>query len=198
MLTRLGHFTVRRRRLVLSFTVLFMLVGAVIGTRAFGVLEGGGFEDPSSESARAGDALDRDFDTGEYDLVLVATAAGGDVDAPGAVAAGDALAAKVAAVPGVQEVASYWSLARPPTLRSDSGDRAMVLVRIDDSEEAAEDVVDGVRDAVDGEQGGLIVAVGGGEAVSADITSTIEDDLGRAERSPSRSRSSCSCSCSAA
>ena len=33
MLTRLGHFTVRRRRLVLSFTVLFMLVGAVIGTR---------------------------------------------------------------------------------------------------------------------------------------------------------------------
>ncbi len=181
MLTRLGHFTVRRRRLVLSFTVLFMLVGAVIGTRVFGVLEGGGFEDPSSESARAGDALDRDFDTGEYDLVLVATAAGGDVDAPGAVAAGEALAAKVAAVPGVQEVASYWSLARPPTLRSDSGDRAMVLVRIDDSEEAAEDVVDGVRDAVDGEQGGLIVAVGGGEAVSADITSTIEGDLGRAE-----------------
>ena len=181
MLTRLGHFTVRRRRLVLSFTVLFMLVGAVIGTRAFGVLEGGGFEDPSSESARAGDALDRDFDTGEYDLVLVATAAGGDVDAPGAVAAGEALAAKVAAVPGVQEVASYWSLARPPTLRSDSGDRAMVLVRIDDSEEAAEDIVDGVRDAVDGDQGGLTVGVGGGEAVSADITSTIEGDLGRAE-----------------
>ena len=82
MLTRLGHFTVRRRRLVLSLTVLFMLVGAVIGTRAFGVLEGGGFEDPSSESARAGDALDRDFGTGEYDLVLVATAAAGDVDAP--------------------------------------------------------------------------------------------------------------------
>ena len=181
MLTRLGHFTVRRRRLVLSFTVLFMLVGAVIGTRAFGVLEGGGFEDPSSESARAGDALDREFGTGEYDLVLVATAAAGDVDSPGAVAAGEALAAKVAAVPGVQEVASYWSLERPPTLRSDSGDRAMVLVRVDDSDEAAEDIVAGVRDAVEGDQGGLTVGVGGGEAVSADVTSTIEGDLGRAE-----------------
>ena len=40
MLTRLGRFTVRRRRLVLSLTVLFMIIGAVIGTRAFGVLEG--------------------------------------------------------------------------------------------------------------------------------------------------------------
>ena len=53
MLTRLGRFTVRRHRLVLSLTVLFMIVAAVLGTRAFGVLQDDGFADPSSESARA-------------------------------------------------------------------------------------------------------------------------------------------------
>ena len=51
MLTRLGHVTVRRRRLVLSFTALFMVVAAVLGTRAFGVLTDGGFQDPGAQSA---------------------------------------------------------------------------------------------------------------------------------------------------
>ena len=58
MLTRLGRFTVRRHRLVLSLTVLFMIAAAVVGTRAFGVLQDEGFADPSSESAHAADVLD--------------------------------------------------------------------------------------------------------------------------------------------
>ena len=53
MLTSLGRFTVRRHRLVLSMTVLFMIVAAVLGTRAFGVLEDEGFADPGAESSRA-------------------------------------------------------------------------------------------------------------------------------------------------
>jgi RND superfamily putative drug exporter len=132
MLTALGKFTVRRRRLVLSFTVLFMVVAGVLGTRAFGVLEGGGFEDPASESERASEALARDFQTSEPDLVLVATAAGGDVDAPAAQAAGAELAEHVSTVDGVTEVSSYWSLGRPPPLHNANGDAALVLVRIDD------------------------------------------------------------------
>ena len=97
MLTRLGRFTVRRRRLVLSFTVLFMVVAAVIGTRAFGVLAGRRVRGSLARRAPGPTtpSIAR-FDTGEHDLVLVVTASAGDVDAPGAVAAGDALAAKVA------------------------------------------------------------------------------------------------------
>ena len=193
MLTALGKFTVRRRRLVLSFTVLFMVVAGVLGTRAFGVLEGGGFEDPASESERASEALARDFQTSEPDLVLVATAAGGDVDAPAAEAAGAELAERVATVDGVTEVSSYWSLGSPPPLRNANGDAALVLVRIDDDEAPAEEIVADVREAVEGDAiAGLDVAVGGSEAVFADVTETIEGDLGRAEASPSRSRC-CSC-----
>jgi RND superfamily putative drug exporter len=182
MLTALGKFTVRRRRLVLSFTVLFMVVAGVLGTRAFGVLEGGGFEDPASESERASDALARDFQTSEPDLVLVATASGGDVDAPAAQAAGAELAERVSTVDGVTEVSSYWSLGSPPPLHNATGDAALVLVRIDDDEAPAEEIVADVRDAVEADAiAGLDVAVGGSEAVFADVTETIEGDLGRAE-----------------
>ena len=182
MLTALGKFTVRRRRLVLSFTVLFMVVAGVLGTRAFGVLEGGGFEDPASESERASEALARDFQTSEPDLVLVATAAGGDVDAPAAQAAGAELAERVSTVDGVTEVSSYWSLGRPPPLHNANGDAALVLVRIDDDEAPAEEIVADVRETVEGDAiAGLDVAVGGSEAVFADVTETIEGDLGRAE-----------------
>ena len=181
MLTRLGRFTVRRRRLVLSFTVLFMVAAAVLGTRAFGVLEGGGLEDPSSESEQASEALGRDFDSGDADLVLVATAAGGNVDAPAANAAGASLAERVAGVADVTEVSSYWSLGAPPSLRSTGGDMALVLVEIDDSDYDAEEIVADVRDVVAGDQRGLTVGVGGGEAVSVDITDTVEGDLARAE-----------------
>ncbi|MGI9053719.1 MAG: MMPL family transporter, partial [Ilumatobacteraceae bacterium] len=180
MLTRLGRFTVRRRRLVLSFTVLFMVVAAVLGTRAFGVLEDGGFEDPASESARADEILGRDFDSGGADLVLVATAADGEVDAPAAQAAGAELAERVGAVEGVAEVTSYWSIGSPPTLRSTDGDAAILFVQIDDEADA---VVADVRVAVadPAAQGGLTVGVGGGEAVGDDIGTTIEGDLARAE-----------------
>ena len=119
---------------------------------------------------------------GEPDLVLVATAAGGDVDAPAAQAAGAELAERVSAVDGVTEVSSYWSLGSPPPLRSADGDAALVLVRIDDDEAPAEEIVADVRDVVEGDAiAGLDVGVGGSEAVFADVTETIEGDLGRAE-----------------
>ncbi len=180
MLTRLGRFTVRRRRLVLSFTALFVVVAAVLGTRAFGVLEDGGFEDPASESARADEILGRDFDSGGADLVLVATAAGGSVDAPAAEAAGVELAGRIAAVDGVTDVTSYWSLGAPPPLRSADGGAAIVLVQIDDD---ADTVVADVRAVVADPlaDGALTVGVGGGEAVGEDIATTIEGDLARAE-----------------
>jgi putative drug exporter of the RND superfamily len=53
MFTRIGHFTVRRRRLVLALTVLFVLAAGAGGAGTFGALEDEGFDDPGSESSRA-------------------------------------------------------------------------------------------------------------------------------------------------
>jgi RND superfamily putative drug exporter len=181
MLTRLGWFTVRRRRLVLSLTVLFMIVAGVLGSGAFGVLQTEGFDDPSAESTRAAELLDEHFGGGEPNVVLVATADGANVDDADVASAGADLAARLDAIEGVEQVVSYWSLGGAEPLRSTDGDTALVLARITGDADEVEERLALVSDEVSGAQGPFTVLIGGQEAVFADVGHTIEGDLLRAE-----------------
>ena len=181
MLTRLGHVTVRHRRLVLSLTVLFVVVAAVLGTRAFGVLQDDGFEDPSSESARAGRIIEHVGGSGDQ-VVVVATAADGDVDSPASSTAGTLLTDRLAAVDGVSSVVSYWADGRPAGLRDEGGGAALVVVEADPAvdEGAVFGAVDDVADEVSA-AGALDVGLGGGMALDEAFERVIESDLARAE-----------------
>jgi putative drug exporter of the RND superfamily len=180
MLTRLAQLIVRRRRIVLAFSALFLIAAAYLGSGAFGVLEDGGFEDPAAESTRAADALESRFDTGAPNLVLLAHSSTGDVDDPQAAADGAALTAALAEWRGITEVESYWSLGGAPALRSTDGQDALVLAHVTgDVDEDA--IVEDVREALGGTQGVLDVEVGGEAAVDSEITTNVESSLGRAE-----------------
>jgi RND superfamily putative drug exporter len=180
VLTRLAHFTVRRRRLVLAFSALFVFAAVAIGSGAFGVLEDGGFEDPNAESTRAEDVLDERFgDDGAPALVLLARTSTGSVDDPEAVADGTALTDALAGIDGIGDVESYWSLGKAPPLRSSEGNEALVLARITGEDEDV--IVADVDDALGGRQGVLDVRLGGPEAIDSEITSSVESSLGRAE-----------------
>lgn len=181
MLTRLATFTVRRKRWVLSFTALFIIVAVVFGTGAFGVLKTEGFDDPSSESARADALLEERFEGGEPNIVLVLTAETRDIDEPSLVADGAAIVQRLGEVDGVTEVVSYWSLGNAPPLRSSDGDTALVLARLVGDEEFVEDQLAVIDERFSGTQGGFRVLLGGSDAVFADIGHTIEGDLVRAE-----------------
>ncbi len=178
MLTRLAWLIVRRRRLVLVVSSVFLLAAGALGSGAFGVLEDGGFEDPDAESTRAADALEGHFDAGAPNLVLLTRSSTGDVDDPLAIVDGTTLTDVLAEQPGVSEVVSYWSLGGAPALRSDDGDEALVLARVTGDEDA---VIEDLRDTIGGAQGVLDVKIGGGEAVENEITSTVESSLGKAE-----------------
>ncbi|HEY4397989.1 MAG TPA: hypothetical protein VGO28_09975, partial [Acidimicrobiia bacterium] len=67
MLTRLGRFTVVRRKLVLAGTALFFVLAVTLGGGVASHLTSGGFTDPDSESSRAADAVKRDFGKQEPD-----------------------------------------------------------------------------------------------------------------------------------
>src|SRR5262249_51890657 len=101
MLDRLGHFTVRHRKVVLVGTVVFFVAAAVLGGRVASRLSSGGFEDPSSESSRAGDAIEQEFGKQQPDLILLVTAKEGTVDDPDVAAAGRALTARLGSERGV-------------------------------------------------------------------------------------------------
>jgi RND superfamily putative drug exporter len=181
MLTRLGRFTVRRRRLVLSLTALFVVAAAVFGTRAFGVLQGGGFDDPSSESARAASLVGHRFADTDPDVVLVVRGRHAGVDDPAVRDAAATVVATARQVPGVDNVASYWEAGSSKEMRSDDGRAALVLVNASGDDDAVEDTVDALRAVADRAPPAVSVAVGGSEASDLDITSTVQEDLGRAE-----------------
>ncbi|MET1003083.1 MAG: hypothetical protein ABWZ15_14845 [Acidimicrobiia bacterium] len=129
MFTRLGHLTVRRRTAILVLTVLFVLLAGGLGSGVFDKLQGGGFDDPNSESSRAEDLLAESFGQGDPNLVLLVTANDGDVDSATSTAAGEGIATQLATIEGVGSVGSYWGLGSPPPLRSVDGDRARVRPR---------------------------------------------------------------------
>ncbi len=145
MLQRLGDMLVRRRWWVLGVTLIFVGVAGWLGGGVAQELTGGGFEDPNAESARAAAALEEVFETGDPNVVLLVTAADGDVDDPAVAEAGMALTSALSQIEGVTDVASYWALGSAPPLRSNDGSQALVLARMDEDDEA---VADSVRDLV--------------------------------------------------
>jgi putative drug exporter of the RND superfamily len=181
MFTALGRLVARRTRLVLFASLVAFVVTVILGGGVFGSLSSGGFEDPSSDSARASQLLDDEFDAGAPNLLLVVTADGGDVDSPQAVAAGTALSEDLAAVEGIGDVASYWQLGSPPSLRSGDGSSAMVLAQATGEDEVADATVKRVRDQFGGGNGPLDVEIGGQAAIGEALGTGLKEDLTLAE-----------------
>jgi putative drug exporter of the RND superfamily len=181
MLTRLGWFTVRRRKWVLSLTALFVVFAGVFGTRAFGVLQEGGFDDTSSESYEAQQLLVDRFGGGEPNLVLVVSADSGNVDDAGVGAAAEQLTSELQSLDGVAQVGSYWNMGQPDSLRSNDGASALVVATVVGDEEVVAESVEEATDTLAGDRGVIDVKIGGREAVNADIGRTIEGDLFLAE-----------------
>ncbi len=186
MFTRIGQLTVRHRRRVLLLSVAMLLLAAVVGGEVFGMLAGGGFDDPDSESVRATELLEREFGTGDPDLVLVVSAIDGTVgsiDDPDVAAEGEAIIAELTATEGTDDVIGYWSGGRPGSLASASKDRAMVLLRVPGDQDDPErtERIETIIEEYDTTRGPVRVQVGGPDRVFEQISATIESDLARAE-----------------
>src|ERR687891_586283 len=180
---RFARLPTRHARAVVIAAVLVFAVAGAIGGGVADHLTSGGFEDPSSESERADEALAERFDTGVPNLLLLVTAPGGDVDDPAVAAAGQALTEELAAEEGVADVVSYWSEGNASPLRNDDGSRALVVARVEGNDDQVEDRVTELapryeRTAADG---GVDVEVGGFAEVFHEVGDTIEEDLVRAE-----------------
>ena len=178
---RLGQFLVARRRWVLVVGLLAVVAAGMFGADVASKLSNGGFEDPSSDGAKATAILDDHFGAGEPNVILLVRADGTSVDDPAVAAAGQNVTDRLAAADGVSDVVSYWSLGSPPPLRADDSSSALVLGRINGSEDEIRDSVDTIRDELTFDDGTINVGVSGREAVFAEMGETIEKDLALAE-----------------
>ncbi|WP_434587348.1 MMPL family transporter [Streptomyces sp. A5-4] len=180
MFERIAELAIRRSRLVLVVAVVVVALMGALGAGAFGKLLGGGFDDPASQSTRAGEAIDEKFG-GETNLVLLVRAPDGRIDAPAARRSGQSLVADLRKEKDLANVVSYWD-ADSPGLRSRDGRAAMVLAHVKGDETQQRKSVQDILDVYTGKsRGGLTVQAGGGAAVGGDMSQQVVDDLVLAE-----------------
>ena len=180
---RLARFVILRRWIVIAVAAFVVIAAGLFGAGVADRLSLGGFGDPSSESERALEILDEEFPSSTPDLVLVVTAAGGDVDDPGVVEVGEALTEDLAAEPGVTAALSHWSigLGELSPLRSEDGTQALVFATLEGDESDVVHLSGELSETYSGERDGItVVATGRGE-VTRQVSEQSEEDLQRAE-----------------
>ena len=185
MFARLGTIVVRFRILVLAATAVFVIVAGGVGAAGvFGVLEGGGFDDPGSESTRGGRTARRALRVRPAEPRPHGHRRRRHRRRPGHGDRGHRLTERLAADPSVEQVVSYWSLG-PAAAAAQRGRHPRPRVRPGRRRSRGRgraDPRDGRTDV--GRRAGdtpITVEVGGAEAVFADITTQVEGDLARAE-----------------
>lgn len=180
MFERIAELVIRRPRLILVIAVVTVALMGVAGAGAFGKLLEGGYEDPASQSTRAGKVIGEKFG-GETNLVLLVRPSEGRVDTPTAERNGRALVADLRKERQLENVISYWD-AQNPDLRSKDGREALVLAHVkgDETEQGknAKAVIDTYTGAFND---GLTVRAGGGAAVGDEMGTQVGDDLILAE-----------------
>ncbi|HZQ27655.1 MAG TPA: MMPL family transporter [Acidimicrobiales bacterium] len=181
MLGRLAERVVARRKAVLVAAVLLIVACGAIGGDVAKHLSTGGFDDPDAESYKADQALLRQFQGGQPNVVLLVTAHQGGVDAPDVAAAGRAITQELAGEPDVPAAVSYWSLGAVPPLRSKDGRQALVLARVSGSADHVSKRMKTLTPKYTRTAGAVTVQVGGFAEVFRQVGTTIQKDLAKAE-----------------
>ena len=200
MFTAIGSLVIRRRRAVLVASVGLLVLAGIVGAGVFSRLDGGGFDAPDAESTRAAVELEERFDTGQPNYIVLVdvdpgataddgTVGGTDVTGDRTVAVDSAEVVEEAemafgeleADPVVAEVVSYWSVGQLAPLRSDDGTAALMLARLDGTENEVSTAVERLDEEFLGERGPITLTAGGESPVFADVSHLIESDLARAE-----------------
>ncbi|MFF3858407.1 MMPL family transporter [Streptomyces sp. NPDC002209] len=172
--------------LALVVTALAVLAGGGVADR----MGSGGWEDPDARSTYAAKVLEREFPGSQPNLLLLVDAAAGagagsapgtaGVDDPAVAAEAERLTAQLASEQGVAGVGSYWRT-HLPALRSEDGRQALIAARVLGDEKTRAAVLERIAPRYRGEHGPVRVSLGGPVAVQREVTTTIQEDLLRAE-----------------
>jgi RND superfamily putative drug exporter len=179
----LPRLVTRRPRAVLAGSLVVVVLATVLGMGAFARLKNGGFQDPSSESARAGVTLADRFDVPESNLLVLVTARKGSVDDAAVTRDARALVAGLRAEPHVSVLGDYWDApaAQASGLRSEDGRRALVVLNVGGDEEQAAQRAEPLLQRYTRATAAATFQTGGYEQLNADLNETITADLARAE-----------------
>ncbi|MGW6461116.1 MMPL family transporter [Streptomyces sp. NPDC055078] len=174
------RFVTARPRLSLLAALVLTALAVFAGSGVADRMGSGGWEDPDAESTYATEALQREFPASQPNLLLLVDSGRASVDSPEVAAEARRLAERLAAEDGVTGVGSYWKTPSP-ALRAEDGRQALIAARVLGDEKAKSEVLKRIAPDYRGTHGPLEVSIGGPVAVEHEMTTTIQEDLVRAE-----------------
>jgi putative drug exporter of the RND superfamily len=178
---RFAGVMARFRWIVLIIWIAIMpIAGALGASKAAGVLRGGGFSVPGSESADVATALGREFGgSNSSNAIVVFRSPTLTADDP--TFRGEATAAieRMKRVEGVRAIVDFYSTNSPNLISADRR-TTLAVVTLDEDEYLAQKRVEPLRKELEGLQA-IDHDVTGLPAISQDLEHTSEEDLKRAE-----------------
>lgn len=182
MLHRIALMAIAAPKRILAVAALLMIGAAVFGVPVTKSLSAGGFQDPTSESARATQLLTDKFGVGDMQLILTIGGPGG-VDDPAARTVGEEIVKVIEDSPHAADVVSAWT--SPSSVAKDlvNEDKSAGLVVAglfggeNDAQKYAEALMDTVNADVLPEHPDVVVTVGGSAIVYSQINTQTEHDL---------------------
>ncbi|AQA04034.1 hypothetical protein BVC93_18170 [Mycobacterium sp. MS1601] len=182
MLHRIALMAIAAPKRILAVAALLMIGAAVFGVPVTKSLSAGGFQDPTSESARATQLLTDKFGVGDMQLILTIGGPGG-VDDPAARTVGEEIVKVIEDSPHAADVVSAWT--SPSSVAKDlvNEDKSAGLVVAglfggeNDAQKYAEALMDTINADVLPEHPDVVVTVGGSAIVYSQINTQTEHDL---------------------
>ena len=178
VLHRIARLALSAPRRMLAVAALVALTAGIFGVPVAKSLCACGFEDPSSESARAKELLTDKFDVGDVQLVIVVSAPNG-ADGAAARAAGTDLVEELGRSPHVTSVTSLWTAPDPEraALVSRDGRSGLIVAGISGDESKTQKYAKDLTDRLVHDRDGVTVRAGGDATVNVEITEQSQRDL---------------------
>jgi putative drug exporter of the RND superfamily len=178
VLHRIACLAISAPRRMLAVAALVAVAAGIFGIPAAKSLCACGFEDPSSESAKAKELLTDKFDVGDVQMLITVSAPDG-ADSGGARAVGTDLVDDVMRSPHVASVTSLWTAPAPEraALVSKDGRSGLIVVGIAGDETEAQEYAKELSDRLIHDGDGVTVRAGGDAMVNVEITEQSQRDL---------------------
>ena len=177
MLQGIARLAIAAPRRIIGLALLVMVAAGIFGLPVTKTLSAGGFNDPSSQSAKASALLADKFHQSDTDLIITVTSEGGVHSAAARAVAGQ-IVALLKESPYVADLSSAWT-APPATadaLVSTDGKTGLVVAGITGGENEYPKHTRELADQLPGDRDGVIVRAGGA-LTYAEVNEQSERDL---------------------
>lgn len=179
MFEKLGHLVVRRRKSMMALFIIGILAAGAIGSLVFNRLDSGGYSNPQSDSYKVYEYLNEELKIADPNIVVAVDAGELQVTDPIVAEKARKLESEMLQVAGVTKVISFWNSGGAPSLKSDDGKAAFILVYGEGVAFTPEsqEMGDYFQKNFDGKRDGLTLYAGGVGVVGNAINKKIADDL---------------------